>query len=422
MKLFELLKGKESKNVVANIFYLSLINFANFLLPLLTFPYLVRVIGIDKFGLLSFATSIITYFLIFTDYGFNITATRLISVNRDDYEKVNEIFSSVLFLKFFLLGISILFLSIVVFFIPKLNTDSLIYFLTFGLVIGQALFPVWFFQGIEKMKIISILNICSKVFFTCAIFLFVKSPKDFYLVPLFSSLGFIVIGLISIFICIYKYKIKIRFQKLKTLKFYLTDGWHIFVSNISVTLYTTATVTILGFFTNNTIVGYYSSADRIISAIRGLMGPLSQSIFPYLSRKAEKEPESVLKINRKLLLYFGPIFILISLVLFFGADNIIQLLFKTQNIQAVLVLKILAFIPSIIFVHTIYALFTMIIFKRTKDYSKIIISASLLNLVISFILIPMYEHIGAAICILSIELYLMFRYIIYTNKNSLKIL
>lgn len=422
MNVLKSLKGKESKIVISNIFYLTLINIANFVLPLLTFPYLVRVIGIDKFGLLSFATSIITYFLIFTDYGFNITATRLISINRDDKEKINEIFSSVIILKIFLLSISMILLLLMVFIIPKLRSDAYIYFLTFGLVIGQVLFPVWYFQGIEKMKIISILNIISKIFFTSAIFIFVKSSEDFYLVPLFSSLGFILIGIISIIICIFKYNIKIVYQSISVLKYYLIEGWHIFISNITVTLYTTSTVTILGFFTNNTIVGYYSSADRIISAIRGLIGPVTQAIFPYLSRKVDKDPKEILQINRKLLLYFSPLFLLLTTILFFGADYIIELLFKIHNKEAALVLKILSFIPTIIFIHAIYALFTMIIFKRTKAYSKIIISAALLNLVIAFTLIPLYGHIGAAICILFIEIYLMFRYIIYTNKNSLKIL
>lgn len=143
---------------MSNFFSLSILQGANYILPL---PFLVRVLGVEYFGLLAFAAATVAYF---TDYGFNLTATREISIYKAkvicyDYKSYLDVFATY-------------YLSI--------------YFLTFGTVV---LFPVWFFQGMERMQ-----YILSKVIFTVAIFVFVQEQSDFYLVPLLTSVGFLVAG------------------------------------------------------------------------------------------------------------------------------------------------------------------------------------------------------------------------------------
>ena len=160
MRVFKnLFLNENNRNLFRNFFYLSALNVANFILPFLTFPYLVRVIGIDNFGLLAFATSIATYFIIITDYGFNLTATRHISINRGDSLMINKIVSSVFIIKAMLFAVSLVVFVFLIMLIPKLYQNWQIFLFTFGTVAGQFLFPVWFFQGIEKMKVISILNV-----------------------------------------------------------------------------------------------------------------------------------------------------------------------------------------------------------------------------------------------------------------------
>jgi len=420
-KLLVFVNNDDKKRLISNFFSLSILQILSYLIPLITLPYLVRVLGVGNFGLISFATATISYFQIIVDYGFNYTATREISIHRDNKEKIIEIFSSVLTIKFFLLLFSSLVVSVLILTITRFNKDWVVYFATFGMVIGQMLFSIWFFQGIESMKYITYLNVIAKTFFTLAIFIFIKKPDDYYLVPVFNSLGIIVVGIWSLFIIRRKFGIFFRIQPFDRILFYFKDGWFIFVSNLSVSLYTLTTTVLLGLFTNNTIVGYYAVADKLISAFKAMISPISQALFPYISRIAIYSKEKAFKILRQLFFSIGSFMLMVALFLFIFANTIILKLFGNNALESVIILRILAVIPFIVALDTIFGSLNMLVFKRNKMYSNIIISAGLLNLLLAIILIPIYKHIGAAVSVLIVELYILFRLIRYTQKSDLKI-
>lgn len=421
-RIKEILHTKESKVLVSNFFSLSLLQVVNYTLPLVTLPYLVRVLGYERFGLLAFSTATVSYFQIFTEYGFNLSATKEISIHRNDQEKLSEIFSSVMTIKvlFTFLSLSILAFLIITF--DLFRGQWLVYLLTFGVVVGQTFLPVWFFQGLEKMKYITFFNIVAKLIFALAIFIFVKTQQDYYWVPLLTSVGYLLVAMWSLFIVVTKFNVVLKIPSRSIIIYHLQSGWYIFVSNIAVSLYTMTTTVILGLITNNIIVGYYSVADRLITAIKGVNGPVAQALYPFINRKVLISKEDTLLFLKKLLVGVGLIMGIVSLFIFVFSKELIDFLFGSASFNSVVVLRILSLVPFLVAMDTILGTLTMLVFNRNKQYSYIIISAGFLNLFVSCFLIKYWEHVGAAISVLIVEVYITFRLFLYVQRNNLNLI
>jgi PST family polysaccharide transporter len=416
MNLLKSIAIRKNYKLFENFFYLSISQGINVILPLVTFPYLVRILGIDGFGLISFVNVFMSYFSLVTDYGFNITGVREISLNRGNLKKINEIFNSIMIIKLLLVVVCFIIYLILVLFVDKFNTYKYIYIVTYGTVIGQVLYPNWFFQGIERMKIITVLNVISKLIFTLGIFIFVKTKDDILIVQFLNSMGYIIIALISLIIILKKYGIVIQLQSIQSIKHYLIDSWFIFISNISVTLYTSSTTLILGFLTNNATVGYFSIANKSINVIRSLLDPFSNVLFPYLSNLLKDGKKKVFQIN-KIILKVGLLFIVpICILIFCYGRYFLSLVFKVHEYRVLVNLRVLSIIPILIIFHIVYGLFTMILLGENKAYSKIIISAGFISIPLSYFLIYNFKDIGASIGIVIIEIYILIRYLLYYKK------
>lgn len=421
LKVKSLVNTEDKKRLLSNFISLFILQGLNYLLPLITLPYLVRILGVENFGLLAFVSVTIAYFSIITDYGFTLTAAREISIHKDKREKVTEIFSAVITIQFFLMLLSSLLLSVLVFSIERFRHDAIVYFFTFGLVIAQVLFPVWFFQGMEKMKYITYINIGSKFFFTLMIFIFVQNENDFYKVPLLTSIGNILAALWALYIIKTKFSIRFQWQSIDTLKHYQKEAHHIFVSNIAISLYTVSTTFILGLFTNNIVVGYFAAADKIIQAFKGLMSPVFQTIYPYISQKAQQSKENGLHFIKKITFYIIITTGVISLFIFIFAEFLVNIILGTGYQNSIIIVKILAFMPLVIGLSNMFGVQTMLNFGRKKAFSKILIVGSIINLLLSFLLVPLYQEIGSAISLLIVESFITIAMFIYLQKNELKI-
>lgn len=408
------------KRLAENFISLSVLQGLNYILPLITLPYLVRVLGPEKFGLIAFVQALIQYFIILTNYGFNLSATRQISINRENTEKVAEIFSSVMIIRFILGILSFIILAIILVLIPKFRQDSVIYIYTFGMVVGNILFPVWFFQGMEKMKYITIINIISRSIFTICIFIFIKRVEDYLYVPLINSFGSIIAGALSLRIVFKDFKIKLKIPRIKSIKTQFREGWHIFISSMAISLYTTSNVFILGLFTNNTIVGYYSAAEKLIKAVKGLINPVSQTIYPYISKVANESKQRVLVFIRKMVVFIGSGFFIISLLIFIFSNIIVNIVLGEDYHQSIVVLRILAFLPFIICLSNIFAVQGLYAFGLQHLFTKFVIPIAILHLCILSFLTYYFSIIGTAAALIITEVLITTFSIKYFYKFILK--
>lgn len=413
--LLDKLLSKDYKRILYNFLSLVILQGANYLLPLITIPYLLRVIGPEKFGLIAFAQAFIQYFIIFVDYGFNFSATREVSIHREDKEKLSEILTSVLLIKIFLLLLSFIILTVIVFSFDKFRKDWVIYYFAFGIVLGQTLFPVWFFQGIEKMKYITVLNVLSKIIFTSLIFLLVKDINSYLYVPLLNSLGLIIASVLGIIIIFKKFNVYLTKINIKKTIFYLKDGWHIFLSSIGINIYKTTSIFLLGLFTNNKIVGYFYTAKKIIDLANNINAVLSQSIYPYTVKNIKQK-------SMKRFFYFITAFILlytsiIGIIFFFFADLIIEIISGEKYLESIISLKLMAFVPLIIGVN-IPGVHILLGNKLDNIFSKIVIGGGIILIVLDLILIPMYSYIGSCFSVIITEIFVTVAIYIAAKKYT----
>jgi len=412
----------QKKRLISNFLSLSSVQVANYILPLITVPYLVRVLGPEKFGLIAFAQAFIAYFALLTDYGFNLSATREISIHRDNREKVSDIFFSVLFIKSVLMLISFSILCILVFSVNKFRGEWLLYIFTFGIVLGNILFPAWFLRGIERMRELAILNIISKSIFTVAVFVFIHSKDDYLLVALINSFGFIIAGLLGLWIVTVQIRIKIRKPSLEEIKYQLKKGWHIFISTIAMSLYTTSNTFILGIFTNNTIVGYYSAGEKITRAVQGLISPLSQTIYPHVSKLVLESRDAALEFVRKIVKLVGAVAFGFSLLLLIFAHQISNIILGSQFNESISVIQILSFLPFVGGLSNIFGIQVMLNFGLKHIFTRILIIASFINIFLALILVVPLRHVGISYSVLITEIFIMITMFLILQRNGIKVM
>ena len=390
--------SNDKQRLIKNIFSLAVLQGANYLLPLIIVPYLLRVIGVEYFGLISFATAVVMYFVMFSDYGFNLSATQKIAVNKHNKEKLNEIVSSILSIKFFIVLFSFFILLTILMVIPTFHEHYMVYICTFGMVIGQAMIPLWLFQGMETMKYMTYFNIFAKGLATVCIFLFVKDKGDFIYVPIFTSLGYIVSGVLSLYYAIKIFDLTLYIPNREKIIFYLKDGWHIFLSNLFVNLYSTTNTIVLGLLTNNVIVGYYSVAEKIIGAISGLFTPVTQALYPYLSTLHKEKNENYFFLLKKLVLIYLFVGFALSIVIYFFGEEIVALLTSKINYDIVRILQILVLVFAL---FPLGSLFTQafIIQNRKDIFVKIVKITFFINIILLVPFIKLWSGIGLAIVV-----------------------
>lgn len=394
-RIKSLSKNKDVKKLSVNFLSLFSVQGLNILLPLLTLPYLFRILGAEKFGLIAFSFATITFFRVFVDYGFQLYATREISQNINDKNKTIEIFNTILSAKIILLIFSFLILTFLILFFEKFSNEWILFYFTFLFVVGETIFPVWFFQGVEDMKYIGYLNLFAKIFFTIGIFIFIQNESDYIIQPLLNGLGMIFIGIYSLFIINKKYNISFKFESIRNIKKVLLDSWNIFITQLMPNLYNNFSTFLLGFFTSMENVGYFSLATKIIDVANSIVTIIRNVTFPHLIKDYSKFKQ----ITRFMII----IAFIITIGIFSISNIILPPIFGEKVYSSITIIYILAFSPILLAISSSFGANKLIILKRDKEYKKIIMNISILGFIGTWIFIPIWGIIGASINLIIIR-------------------
>ena len=387
--------NKDATVLLTNFGYLSALQIAGYVFPIITIPYLARVIGVESFGKIAFASAIIVWFQTVADWGFNFTATRDVAQNRDDKEKVSEIFSNVLWARCLLMVVSFILLLIALFLVPKFRENQTIILITFLIVPGHIMFPDWFFQAMERMKYITILNVISKLLFTIAVFVFIKEKSDYILQPLFISLGFILSGVIAMYFILGRWKVKLKPPSLPEIFKTIKGSTDVFINNIVPNLYNSFSILLLGFFGGSISNGKLDAGTKFVDTSQQFINVIGRSFFPFLSRRIDKHNFYV-KITLS-------ISISVSFLLFLFAPAIIKIFYTTEFYDSINILRILSVTVFFMSIRNAYGTHYMILEGYERELSHITIWSSITGLILAFPLVYYLDFWGAAINIMLVK-------------------
>lgn len=384
--------SKEGRTVFANFGYLSLLQIAGYVFPLISMPYLARVIGADGFGKIAFASAIVVWIQTISDWGFNLTATRDVAQNRNNKELVSRIISNVLWARSVLTLLSGIILLLVVLLVPYLRENADIIFVTFLLVPGYILFPEWFFQAIEKMKYTTFFNLFLKLVFTVAVFVFIHKREDYLIQPLLTTIGYLLCGIGALYLIFKKWGYTLYKPQWIEIFKTIRNSTDVFVNNLMPNLYNSFSVMLLGFFGGSTANGIYDGGNRFPSIFYQFQSVLSRAFYPFLSRRPDKH-SFYAKLNIVSALVGSVILVLIS-------PLIIKIMLGDEFEKSVVVMQILSF--SVVFLAMGYTYGTnfLIINHKEKPLRNLTFISSIVGMCVSVPLVYYFSYIGAAVTVL----------------------
>lgn len=414
------IKNKDINIIFSNFGILSFLQVFNIIIPLVSVPYAVRIIGAEYFGLINFAAAFTGFFIIVSDYGFNLTANRDAAKNRNDSGKCNELYNSVQILKLFLLIVSSVLFIAFIFVFGNTFPDKSIFIISLGTLAGTALFPQWLFKGLEKMYYIAVPGIVIRSFATALVFVLVKEKADYIIYALLLNGSIFVLGLTGITIVRFKLKYRYFMPSFEILKRNFKEGLEVFYSIICTSIYNYANTFILGLFYDFRIVGLYSAADKIISGIVGLVSNLNESTYPRISALLAEEKEKgigMIKTSSKLI---GAVSLFFSLFIIIFAEPVVSIIFGSEFSGAVPLLRIMSLIPPFISLNNLLGVQTMLNLGHKKEFLVTVFVSLLFFLALSFVIVPLLGAAGTALAITSTEfLVLLIMFIFVKRKNLL---
>lgn len=336
-------KIRNHKSLLESFLSLSVLNGLVILIPIIAMPYVLRVVGPASYGLYGFIYILVQYVLVFNNYGFDYSVTKEVAQHREDTTYLNRLYNAVIGCRLLLfLMVSALFFAFSPLILPS-PTHKLMFLGGLTLVLGNTFTAVWLFQGMEKMRYLTLLNVLGKSIFLLLIFVVVKKPEHYVFLPLLDGLGYVTGGLASIFIARRQFGMRLELPRWTDMKAQFSAGSAIFASTLGMTLYRKSNIFILRFFVGDAALGLYTAAEKIVVGLQGVVSPVSQALFPYLGHDfAGKPKHENLKKLKKISLYMAFLLFFTSTAVFLFSEPLVRLLCGKEFLQASRLLRIMS--------------------------------------------------------------------------------
>lgn len=405
---------------IQNFLFLGIIQSSNVLISIIIMPLLIQSIGLDQFGLVNLALSVVVILNILVGFGYNLSAPREVAINQSDKIALAHLLSNIFSVKIIFATISALVILIAVFGLNLFREYQMILVFSVLLLYSEATLPLWFFQGMEKMKLVSISNIFSKLLFLMGIVLFIHSPDQSKYVNFMLGLFGLAINL-SLLFYIHTF-MNIRFFRPRFSAIWQSLGENLlfFFSNLASHISINGGLIILSFFATAETLGMYSLAERIVMVLRLFPALIIQAIFPNASKLYQEDEVKFFRFLKRVyfrVLIFG---LAISTSAHFAAPWIIKILSRSELEESVVFLEILAVVPFLACLNIANVTLMLV-----ADLKQLLFRASwmmcLYMIIVSVLLTTYFGGLGLCVAILSTEVivFLICLVLLYRRNRKL---
>lgn len=396
------------------------VQFANYLLPLVTIPYLTRVLGPLTWGLVAFAQAFGAYASIGIEYGFHLSATRAVTKNRDSIGELANLVAGVMGAKMVLTAGAVIIALCLGAWIPLFNAHPAFLWAAVFWAVAQSFSMLWYYQGLERMRLVAVLDVAGKAAATAGIFIVVHHPVDGWKVLALQGGG----SLLSVVVAaamVYR-EVPIKLPGWRMVRDTLRMGWSMFLFRGSMSLYGAGNAFILGLFASPEAVGFYAGAEKLARALMGLLVPIHQSLYPRLSNLVQHNLPAAKRLGRSTMFLMSSMGAALSLAAFLGAPWAVPLILGKGFAASVPVLQVMAALPLLDALGTTFGVLWMVPLGLDRQFNRAVMAGGVLNLVLAVVFAPRFAQLGMAAAVVATEVFVVLALYIVLYRRGLNLL
>ena len=411
------LKHLLSRGFIHNVVALYGVQACTYALPLLTFPYLAHVLGPSGWGVVVFAQAIGDMIASVVEYGFDISASRETSRQRHDPRRLSELISGVLGAKILLAVICIAAAIFSRRFTHHIAPSMALFWASTIWGVCQGINMLWYFQGLERMRLASALEIGGKVLATLSIFVLVHKPSDGWKVMAAQGVGCVVAHGVTVVLA-YR-EVGFRWPTPASVWDALRLGSSMFMFRAVQSLSGSVNRLVLGSVAPVAVLGEYAGAERITRVFQQGMWPVNQALYPKLTAQMQNDPGRAMRIVRLSLLFLGGLGLVFGLAIFFGAPLLVHFVLGPAFHDSVPVLRVFALWIPLIAVCTVIIFQILLPNQLDNQFNFVNLTGGLAGIGVALLLAPRFGAVGIAWSAVIAQLYTLIAFFVILGRAGL---
>jgi PST family polysaccharide transporter len=405
------------RGLVQNIVALYGVQICTYALPLMTFPYLARVLGPSGWGSVVFAQAIGSVIAIFVEYGFDLSASRETSRHRQEPGRLSELISGVLGAKFVLAALCVCGAIISRRYTHHIATSLALFWSSTIWGVCQGINMLWYFQGLERMRLASVLEIGGKVVATLSIFVLVHNPDDGWKVMAAQCVGCVVAHGVTVVLA-YR-EVGFAWPTFSSVGRALRLGWSMFLFRAAQGLTGSLNGLVLGFVAPMAALGQYAGAERISRIFQQGLWPVNQALYPKLTKQMHERRADAMKMVRLSLCFLGGLGLLFGVALFLGAPLLVHVVLGDAFHGSVAALRVFSLWIPLVALSTVITFQLLLPNQMDYQFNVVIFTAGLLGFGGALLLAPGFQAVGIAWTAVGAQLYTLIAFSVVLARAGL---